>query len=150
MRQPPSRAAAARRGRISACGVGSARSSRSLPAAASTSPSLATTAPIGTSCPAARSASSRANRIISASAGSPALVMGSQYGQLWTLEACYSYSMTTPLVSRARVAAISVALAGSLVGSQAATASAAAPAYARDEVLVQYRGDAGERRVDVP
>ena len=58
--------------------------------------------------------------------------------------------MTTPLVSRARVAAISVALAGSLVGSQAATASAAAPAYARDEVLVQYRGDAGERRVDVP
>ncbi len=58
--------------------------------------------------------------------------------------------MTTPPVRRARVAAISLALAGSLLASQAASASAAAPAYARDEVLVQYRGDAGERRVDVP
>src|SRR6476659_9207846 len=64
MRQPPSPCEASRIASTSACAVGSARSSRSFPAAASTSPWRTTTAPTGTSsCPTARSASRSASRM---------------------------------------------------------------------------------------
>src|SRR4051794_36758349 len=154
MRQPPNLSAAARSASTSACAVGSARSSRSLPAAASTSPSRATTAPIGTSsCAAARSASWRARRIISVSAGSPAPVMGDKYRQLLSLQPCYSYSMSKsyrpPAGGMCRAVAL-IALLGGLLAVPAAPASAASPSFARDEVLVHYRGDSGQTSVDVP
>src|SRR6185295_11864919 len=64
MRQPPILCEASRIASTSAWAVGSARSSRSLPAAARTSPSRTTTAPIGTSSwSAARSASRSAKRM---------------------------------------------------------------------------------------
>src|SRR5256885_5381565 len=64
IRQEPVARAASRSAMISACAVGSWRSSRSLPPAPITSPSRTTTAPIGTSsCSRARSASRRASRM---------------------------------------------------------------------------------------
>jgi len=55
-----------------------------------------------------------------------------------------------PPARRGLAAAVSLTLLGGLLALQPAAASAASPAFARDEVLVHYRGDAGERRVEVP
>ena len=51
---------------------------------------------------------------------------------------------------RARAAVLSLPLVGVLLASHAAHAAAHAPAFSRGEVLVHYRGDPGERSVDVP
>jgi serine protease len=50
----------------------------------------------------------------------------------------------------ARTAAALLTLLGALLGFQAANASAASPSFARDEVLVQYRGQPRPESVDVP
>jgi serine protease len=53
-------------------------------------------------------------------------------------------------VRRARAAVLSLGLVGALLASQPTHASADSSVFSRGEVLVHYRGDPGERSVDVP
>jgi serine protease len=55
-----------------------------------------------------------------------------------------------PPLGRGLRAVVLLALLGGLLVVQAAPASAAAPPFARDEVLVHYRGDRGQQSVKVP
>src|SRR5215211_548310 len=53
-------------------------------------------------------------------------------------------------LGRARRAVVCLALLGGLLAGQPAPASAASPSFARDEVLVHYRGHPGSENVHVP
>src|SRR5215212_301785 len=149
----PSFADASRRASTSAWAVGSPRSSRSLAAAASTSPSRTMTAPIGTSSwPAARSASRSARRMYSsspmgqvlvpaASGGSSDLAMCTQA----TSNCGWCYRLK---VSRGLAVALNLALAGLVLAASSARADD--PPYVPGQVLVHYRGEPGERVIDLP
>jgi serine protease len=55
-----------------------------------------------------------------------------------------------PSLGRGLRAVVSLALLGGLLTIQAAPASATAPSFARDAVLVHYQGDRGQQSVEVP
>src|SRR3954471_7057151 len=133
---------ASRSARISAWAVGSPRSSRSLRAAASTSPSWTNTAPIGTSsCSSARSASRRASRMKYSSRGKNprlALMRGSQLpdGQVvpaFVHSAAHRNQMPRPLLPL--IAALWVLLLIP-VGARAAD-------YVPNQVIVKYAEGVG-------
>src|SRR3954453_11946370 len=134
--------AASRKAMISACAVGSCRSSRSLPPAPMTSPSWTSTAPIGTSsCSRARSASRRASRMKYSSRGKNArlaLMTASQLpdGQrdpALVHSAAHRNPMRLPLP----------ALLAALLVLLLLPAGAVAADYVPDQVIVKYANGVG-------